>query len=78
MQYEQFGADESYDSEEEEDDGQGGAGDLEESEPEVVEDGDRLGVIDGDAEGIDAVGQGEDDLNIKDLYAGVQSLIQGD
>ena len=80
MQYEQFGADESYDSEDEDDD---------DVEDEGVVEGDEGEIIDHDNEGLDVINKnvgsdgedgehGDDDFNIRDLYSGVQSLIQGD
>ena len=52
-------------------------------------DGDEGEIIDHDNEGLDVINKnvgsdgedgehGEDDFNIRDLYSGVQSLIQGD
>ena len=75
IQYEQFGADDSYDSEEE----QSALGENSAAE-NVLQDHEGLEVINNqpsDGEEAGANNLGEDYLDLKDLYQGVQSLIQG-
>ena len=74
LQYEQFGADESYDSEGEDSD-EDGVGEMPQDSGEegVQQDDEGLEVINNGAE-VDA-GLGEGDFDFKELYTGVQSLI---
>lgn len=76
LQYEQFGDDESYYSEGEDEDIDK-MGDDDSGNEIVQHDNEGLDVINNKASEVDEPGD-DFDVDIKDLYSGVQSLIQGD